>query len=75
MDPILNCILAVCCPPLSQGQQDALAKFLYAEGVEAAMAEKCAAVLLKHFDLAPQGTLQPFKDAIASLARGADYKE
>lgn len=71
-DPILNCVLAVCCPPLSQGQHDALARFLREHGVE--NGDEVAEVMLKHFDLAPQGTLQPFKDSIAKLARSEDYK-
>jgi hypothetical protein len=74
MDPILNCILAVCCPPASQEQRDALAKFLTREGVDAAAAETCAKVLLHYFDLAPAGSLQTFKDAIAELARGQNYQ-
>lgn len=71
MDPILNCILAVCCPPLSAGQHEALSKFLTERGIE--NSNDVAAVILKHFDLAPQGSLQPFKDAIAALARGEHY--
>ena len=75
MDEYINCLLAICCPPLSQTQYDAMAKFLISEGVDANAAETCAKVIYQHFDLAPCGTLQPFKDAIAKLARGADYKE
>ena len=36
--------------------------------------ELVAQFIFDNFDLAPKGTLQPFKDAIAALARGADYK-
>lgn len=70
-DPVLNCILAVCCPPLSTKQHEALARLLTVEGV--ADPEHCAKVVLANFDLAPQGTLQAFKDAIAEEARGEDY--
>jgi hypothetical protein len=73
MDPLINCVLAVCCPPLSQNQYEALAKLLVRDGVDADAAETCAKVMLQHFDLAPQGSLQAFKDAIAALARGANY--
>lgn len=73
-DPVLNCVLAVCCPPLSQGQHDALARFLVDDGLDASYADQCAKIMLKHFDLAPQGSLQAFKDAIAACARGEDYK-
>ncbi len=75
MDEYINCLLSICCPPMSQTQHDAMTKFLIAEGIDANAAESCAKVIYRHFDLAPQGTLQPFKDAIAKLARGADYKE
>lgn len=74
MDPILNCILAVCCPP--EAARDALAKFLITNGdVNADDAIKAAECIAKYFDLAEKGTLQAFKDSVARLARGADYKE
>jgi hypothetical protein len=59
---------------LSQEQHDALARFLVNHGVDANAADSCAKVIYQHFDLAPQGSLQPFKDAIAALARGDHYK-
>lgn len=74
-DPVLNCILAVCCPPFSSEQHEALARQLIMDGVcgerEAA---KVSAWLLKKYDLAEVGTLQPLKESIARLARGEDYK-
>lgn len=73
-DPLINCVLAVCCPPLSKNQHDALTRLLVADGVDANSAESCAKVILARFDLAPVGTLQGFKDAIAAEARGADYQ-
>ena len=74
MDPILNCILAVCCPPQSEDQLKALTTFLIAGGVDPDAAESCARVVLDNFDLAPQGSLEAFKKAIAELARGDHYK-
>ena len=71
-DPIWNCVLGVCCDALRA--QEALAKVLTEYGVDANAAADCAKVMLTKFDLAPHGTLQPFKDAIAKHARGADYK-
>lgn len=74
MDEYINCLLSICCPPNSVTQQSAMVKFLTKYGVDAHAAESCATVLLEHFDLAEKGTLQSFKDSIARLARGADYK-
>jgi len=54
------CILGVCCPPGSPAQREALAKAL--EGVESP-----ADYMLEHFDLAPKGTLDAFKAAIATM--------
>jgi hypothetical protein len=72
-DPVMNCILAVCCPPLSEQQVAALARVLTQEGVSADAAETCAKVILSKFDLAPVGTLQAFKAAIADEARGEGF--
>ena len=72
-DPVLNCVLAVCCPPLSASQQDALARLLVQDGLDPTSAAHAAKAILQRFDLAPAGTLQAFKDAIAEEARGADY--
>lgn len=71
MNGHINCLLAVCCPPDSEGQLHALAEEI-AAGIEwekAPNPEAVAAWVLKNFDLAPKGTLQPFKDAIRDLAR------
>lgn len=73
MDPIYNCVLGICCPPGSPEQMDALIKFLVGNGVDADAADTAAKVILAHFDLAPKDTLQPFKDAVAELARGQNY--
>lgn len=71
MDPILNCLLGVCCPPDSAQQLETATKFFmeYA-GLAHGHAADAAACMLKHFDLAEKGTLQPLKDSIARLARG-----
>ena len=73
-DPVLNCACGVCCDPLSENQHKALASIFEGGGMEPKAAMQAAEIVLEHFDLAPQGTLQPFKDAIAKLARGANYK-
>lgn len=72
MDPILNCLTGVCCPPESPEQLSMATKFMmdYGGCADHATAEKCAAAMLKHFDLAEKGTLQPLKASIARLARG-----
>lgn len=63
------CILGVCCPPLSAGQRDAMVKEMMADGVcdDAAEAKRVAGWVLKHFDLAPAGTLAPFKREMAKV--------
>jgi hypothetical protein len=73
MDEYINCLLSICCPPARQAE--VMAKFLITNGVDANAAESCAKVLGEHFDLAPKGTLQPLIQAVARLARGADYKD
>lgn len=72
MDPILNCLTGVCCPPDSAEQLASATKFMMEYGgcTDHAVAEKCAAAMLKHFDLAEKGTLTAFKASIARLARG-----
>jgi hypothetical protein len=71
MDPILNCLTTACCPP--EERAAVLAKYLKEEGIDTP--EKFSAWLFKNCDVAPAGTLQPLVQAIAKLARGADYKE
>lgn len=65
-----NCILAVCCPPESPRRTELLAAEMtkYAS-LDKHDAQRCAAWLLKAYDLAPPGSLQAFKDTIAMLAR------
>lgn len=64
------CILGVCCPPESPSQRVALAQELeHDTGVPMEYCETVAAQILKDYDLAPKGTLQAFKDAIAKMVR------
>jgi len=65
------CILGVCCPPGSAEQVDALASELVKGKVcsENPEAHKVAVWMLKHFDLAPAGTLTEFKKQIARMAK------
>ena len=71
-DPILNCAMRICCE--AARAQQALTKMMVEYGVDANAAESCAKFIDTYFDLAEKGTLQPLKDSIARLARGADYK-
>lgn len=67
-----NCIYAVCCPPDSDGQIQALANEISAAFPVLAPESSPVAIaawVLKNFDLAPKGSLQSFKDAIRDLAR------
>ncbi len=75
-DPVC-CILAVCCPGGSAKQREALAEALASasvdepDGIGARTTERRHAdYVLDHFDLAPKGTLDALKAAIAALARG-----
>lgn len=65
------CILGICCPPNSARQREALEKELLADGVceNEAHAKKVATFVLKHFDLAPAGSLSTLKASIAEMAR------
>lgn len=65
------CILGVCCPPRSQEQADALAHEMVVDRVcvDQKDARRVAKWMLKHFDLAPQGTLAPLVREIARMAR------
>jgi hypothetical protein len=66
------CILGVCCPPGSEAQSAALAKELTNDMVcSDTEARVVAAWLLKHFDLAPKGTVAPIITEIAKMARKA----
>jgi hypothetical protein len=66
-DPVMNCVLSVCCPPAVA--QEGFATLLVREGLSEADAKTCAAWVFEYFDLAPKGTLVELKAAIAKLAR------
>ena len=68
-DALLNCMTGVCCPPAAQ--IEALGGAMVSEGIcrEPAEAQRVAAWLLKHFDLAEAGTLTKLKKSIARLAK------
>lgn len=62
-----NCLLEVCCPPAAA--QKKLSDKFVGIGVSKEYADLCAAFIYDHFDLAERGTLKPFKESIAKLAR------
>jgi len=64
------CILQICCPPPEAAAT--LAAAMMKDGIDEEYARQCAKWIYKHFDLAPHGTLQPFKDAIAKAVK--DHK-
>lgn len=67
-DPVLNCLLEVCC--LSAEAEHGMARLLVHEGLNETDAKKCASWIHEYFDLAPKGSLVQFKADIARLARG-----
>lgn len=70
------CILGVCCPPLSQQQEDALVtEMVHDLHCTPEEARRHAQWTLKHFDLAPAGTLTALKEAIAKMARSKKGRE
>lgn len=74
-DPVLNCMLEVCC---GRQQADAvMAEMLVKDGVceDLEHAQRCVAWLKHRFDLAPVGTLGPLKNRLIDLAHGAPYKK
>ena len=73
MDEYINCLLSICCPP--ERQTAVMATFLRERGVDGHAAEATAKVICECFDVAPKGTLQPFIQEIARLARGVNYKD
>lgn len=67
------CILAVCCPPGSDRQREALAKALEAAELDAGAAathRTYADWIVDRFDLAPKGSLEALKGEVARMARG-----
>jgi hypothetical protein len=69
-----NCALEICCPAAANGDASdkavtALAHDLATGGVPDEYCDKAARVTLKKYELAERGTLKPFKESIAKLAR------
>lgn len=65
-----NCLLSVCCRANSAEARKAMADQIEEDlGCDKHESHKHADWIIDNFDLAPKGTLQPFKDAIATLAR------
>lgn len=63
-----NCLLEVCCdPPAAMAKLSSL--FVKDTGVSKEYADKCAAWVFEHCDLAPRGSLKAFKAEIARCAR------
>lgn len=62
-----NCLLEVCCPPAAA--QKKLGEKFAGLDVPQEYADKCAAWIYAHFDLAPRGSLKDFKAEIARCAR------
>ena len=63
-----NCILEVCCRT-AQAQQMFSELLGRDTNISKEYADKCAAWVYERFDLAARGTLTPFKQSIAKLAR------
>ncbi len=66
-DPVVCCILGVCCPPGSEKQREALASALQLSESASVVAEArtYADYILDNFDLAPKGSLVELIAAIA----------
>lgn len=73
----VNCILGVCCDSEAEGDAKkvkALVEVLTKNlGPGKHSLHDVAVSMLHSFDFAEKGTLQPFKDSIAKLARGNPY--
>ena len=68
-DPILNCLLEVCCG--AEAAEQRLAETMIEAGVcDKQDAAKCAAWIHEYFDLAPKGSLVQLKADLTRLARG-----
>lgn len=67
-DPVLNCVLEICCGPLKA--EAALGRAIEKYCGDNPTSGKVAEFICHNFDLAEKGTLQPFKESVARLARG-----
>jgi len=67
-DPILNCILEVCCLASSDQQHATMANLLVRDcGCAPDVAATVGRYILSKFDLAEKGTLAPFKASIVRV--------
>lgn len=67
-DPVLNCILEVCCLAGSESQTQALANLIGRDcGLGRIEAMNVSQYMLGRFDLAEKGTLQAFKKSIVRV--------
>jgi hypothetical protein len=73
----VNCILEICCGGEGGHKRlHAMVKMLHHDlGDGPYRGPDIATWILQRFDLAEKGTLKPFKDSIAALARGFPYEE
>lgn len=67
-----NCAALICCDPLKA--LEAITELLVKHGCSEEAAKAAAPAVQAAFDLAPKGTLQPFMNVIADLARGKAYE-
>ena len=72
MDPIINCVIGACCDDATR--EAALTEYFVKKGMEHANAAIAAALTLQTFDLVPAGCGVPLVKAIATHARGPNYK-
>lgn len=67
------CVLGVCCDPGTPEQLDAFVEeFLHdlgAKATDTAVVRSVGVWVLKSFDLAPKGTIEPFRQAILEQVR------
>lgn len=69
-DPVLNCLLEVCCLAGSEQQKATMANLLIADcGCTPDVAMKVGSYILSTFDLAEKGTLKAFKQSIVRVHR------
>lgn len=68
-DPILNCLLEVCCE--GPNARESLAQLLVKEGAcrDMTHGHRVSACVYEHFDLAERGTLAPLKASIARVLK------
>ena len=71
MDPILNCLTGVCCPPEQRERVMAKALMEYC-GCDEGTAQRVGAWILATFDLAEKGTLESFVKSIVRLHKNQE---